>query len=317
MTSVRGGDPVPRAGFNHEALFYSTDAEFLAGTVPYVRDGVDADDAVLAVVPEPHLGLLRDALGAAAAPVTFVDMRTVGLNPARVISLYLDFVDAHGTDHRPVRGVGEAMWPGRSSDEIVECQIHEALLNVAFGEEAVTMLCPFHQGGLGPSIVEQAQRSHPWLNQGGARTESMTYGEIIADAASFGPPLESMPVDVDTETFTVGELRHVRQRVAALAASAGLSGERAADFVLAASELAANSVRHGGGTGTFAAWMAGTTVVCEVRDSGRIEHPLVGRRRPSPDQLGGRGLWLANQLCDLVQIRVGETDSVVRIHQYG
>jgi hypothetical protein len=26
-------------------------------------------------------------------------------------------------------------------------------------------------------------------------------------------------------------------------------------------------------------------------------------KRPGFDQLGGRGLWLANQLCDLVQIR--------------
>jgi anti-sigma regulatory factor (Ser/Thr protein kinase) len=28
---------------------------------------------------------------------------------------------------------------------------------------------------------------------------------------------------------------------------------------------------------------------------------------------GGRGLWLANQLCDLVQIRSGENGTVVRL----
>ncbi|HSO96309.1 MAG TPA: hypothetical protein VLV81_09740 [Acidimicrobiia bacterium] len=31
--------------------------------------------------------------------------------------------------------------------------------------------------------------------------------------------------------------------------------------------------------------------------------PLVGRERPGTEQLSGRGLWVANQLCDLVQIR--------------
>jgi hypothetical protein len=29
---------------------------------------------------------------------------------------------------------------------------------------------------------------------------------------------------------------------------------------------------------------------------------------------GGRGLWLTNQLCDLVQIRSGDAGTVVRAH---
>ncbi len=29
---------------------------------------------------------------------------------------------------------------------------------------------------------------------------------------------------------------------------------------------------------------------------------------------GGRGLWLANRLCDLVQVRSGEQGTVVRLH---
>ena len=30
--------------------------------------------------------------------------------------------------------------------------------------------------------------------------------------------------------------------------------------------------------------------------------------------MGGRGVWLANQLCDLVQIRSGAAGTVVRLH---
>jgi hypothetical protein len=37
--------------------------------------------------------------------------------------------------------------------------------------------------------------------------------------------------------------------------------------------------------------------------------------RPSLDQSGGWGLWLANQLCDLVQLRELPEGSVVRLHQ--
>ena len=36
--------------------------------------------------------------------------------------------------------------------------------------------------------------------------------------------------------------------------------------------------------------------------------------QPVLDQPGGRGLWLANQLCDLVQVRTFELGNVVRIH---
>ena len=41
--------------------------------------------------------------------------------------------------------------------------------------------------------------------------------------------------------------------------------------------------------------------VCEVRDRGRFDDLLAGRRPPRPDQLGGWGLWIANHACDLVQ----------------
>ena len=57
-------------------------------------------------------------------------------------------------------------------------------------------------------------------------------------------------------------------------------------------------------------------LVVEVRDAGRIADPLVGRQLPSWDAVGGRGLWLANQLCDLVQIRSSDTGTVVRIHTW-
>jgi hypothetical protein len=35
--------------------------------------------------------------------------------------------------------------------------------------------------------------------------------------------------------------------------------------------------------------------------------------RPGSAQTSGYGLWLANQLCDLVQIRSRESDSNVRL----
>jgi hypothetical protein len=44
-----------------------------------------------------------------------------------------------------------------------------------------------------------------------------------------------------------------------------------------------------------------------------LEDPLVGRERPAPEWITGRGLWMANQLCDLVQIRSLPDGNVVRL----
>jgi anti-sigma regulatory factor (Ser/Thr protein kinase) len=60
-------------------------------------------------------------------------------------------------------------------------------------------------------------------------------------------------------------------------------------------------------------WRDGAALALEVSDTGHIREPLVGRLPPAPGQLGGRGLWLVNELCDLVQLRSSESGTVVRV----
>ena len=43
-------------------------------------------------------------------------------------------------------------------------------------------------------------------------------------------------------------------------------------------------------------------------------NPLAGRRRPTRGTHGGRGLWTANQVADLVAMRTFAGGTVVRIH---
>jgi hypothetical protein len=51
--------------------------------------------------------------------------------------------------------------------------------------------------------------------------------------------------------------------------------------------------------------------VCEI--AGRIDDPLVGRRSPDHDGEHGRGMWLINQLCDLVELRPGPAGTTLRL----
>jgi hypothetical protein len=45
---------------------------------------------------------------------------------------------------------------------------------------------------------------------------------------------------------------------------------------LAVGEVAANSIRHAGGSGEALLWPTGESVVCELRDTGVVTNPLVG-----------------------------------------
>ena len=108
----------------------------------------------------------------------------------------------------------------------------------------------------------------------------------------------------------------MREFLARLAANEGLSSDRLADLVLAVDELATNTLRYARGEGSVRTWRENGTLLVEVADDGHIADPLAGRDCPPPTELGGRGLYLVNQLCDLVQLRSSPEGSVIRLHMY-
>ena len=88
MTTLQEFADVGEAGFEHEALFYRGDDGFLAGLLPFVREGLERDEAVVVAEPRPRLEQLRDALGDGASSVHFLDMAEIGQNPARIIGVW-------------------------------------------------------------------------------------------------------------------------------------------------------------------------------------------------------------------------------------
>jgi anti-sigma regulatory factor (Ser/Thr protein kinase) len=160
-------------------------------------------------------------------------------------------------------------------------------------------------------VIEHAHGTHPDIQIRRATAPSTRYDGVHSDEL-LAEPLDTPPDDAVALPFD-RRLAPVRRLAADFATRSGL-GDRAADVALAVGELATNSVRHGGGSGTVHLWRSEAALVCEVRDRGRIVDPLIGRRKPVRGQLGGRGLWVVNQVCDLVQIRSTEGGSTVRVH---
>jgi anti-sigma regulatory factor (Ser/Thr protein kinase) len=262
-------------------------------------------------VPSVKIDPMREALESAADRVQFIDMTELGRNPGRIIPRVRQWVDAQQTPR--CRFIGEPIWPGRTHAETVEATRHEALINLAFAGAPVTILCPYEVRGLDPAVVADARRTHPHVIRAGEREGSREYGDPLDlwragdwPMESAQGPVASLPIDLDL----AGMRRFVSTRALAL----GLSGERAGDLVLAVTEAASNALIHATEPGELRIWRSGAEVICEVTDRGELADPLAGRRRPEPSWPSGRGLWLINQLCDLVELRPTEHGTAARMH---
>ena len=299
--------------FHHEALFYSGEDEFLAGTVPLIRETVAEGGAVLVAVDEEKIALLRGELNGESERVEFVEMGRLGQNPARIIPVWREFVTANVGPGRSFCGIGEPVWPGRDGRELDECLRHEALLNLAFdGGPGWRLVCSYDAERLDDEVLADAHRSHPVLDEHGSRRRNAAYEPSLAGRALEGE-LPAPPSGADEISFRAESLGSVRRFAADHAGLAGLGGTRAEDFEFAVNELAGNSVRHAGGGGTAEIWLEDDALVCEVRDVGVIPDPLAGRTRPEPLALSGRGLWMVHQFCDLVQVRSRPEGTTVRV----
>ena len=306
--------PATSGGYRHAALFYSGLEDFVARTVPFIREGGQLGQPTLVVVSRAKIDALRDALGADADQVEFADMEDVGDNPARIIPVWQEFVAVY--EGHSLRGVGEPIYAERGTAQLAECQHHERLLNPALADADLFLVCPYDTELLAPEVIAEAHRSHPLVRDAELWEGSSSFDyEAIADGL-FGEPLPDAPDTFEERWFDQGALPQVRTMLRRYARGAGLDRDRTDKLVLAVGELVTNSVRHGGGHGILRIWHDEHWLVCEVRDGGRIDDPLIDRRRPLQDNLGGWGLWIANQAADLVQLRAMAGGTVVRLHMH-
>lgn len=297
-------------GFSHEALFYDGERGFAADVRAFIAEGIAADEPTLVAVPTWNLELLDDA--ATDPDLHLVDILSVGQNPACLIAVWQEFVERYAPTGRPLRGVGEPIWAGRDAAAVSECHLHEALVNVAFPPGTpLRLVCPYDTEALGPDVAAEARRTHPVVWQHGAPTANPDYRP---HDDRFARPLPEPPSAAAALVFDAATLGPLRRAVIRFADDHGIGDDAAGRLVVAANEVATNSVKYGGGTGVLRLWTEADAVVCQVDDRGVLREPLAGRSRPATDEEHGRGLWLVNRLCDLVQVRSTADGVTVRLY---
>ncbi len=322
----------PHTGYQHEAFLYRGEDEFLAGTVPFIQDAVALAQPVLVALSEPKIQLLRPHLGAdVARRAHFADVTQEGRNPARLIPALLRFIAELPDPSVPIRALGEPIWPGRRPEEIAECHLHEALLNLAVDPDApVWIRCLYDRAALDPQVIDEVGRSHPALVEGAFRG-STSYGGLHQVDSIFRSELPPAPAAASVLPFASmdapgadangadldGDLDDVRRQVTRCAIEAGLNADRSRALTDALAAIAAQSVRHGGDS-LLRTWTDDGALRCEISDRSRINDQLIGRRLPALDDLTGdrsaaAGLRLANETCDLVQVRSTDRGTTIRI----
>ena len=225
---------VESSGLVHDAFVYASDEEFLAGALPFLEEGIDLREPIIAAPTPANSALLRARLGRQAKAVDWAE----GQEAQRTVerhAILLQFIDRQqNRGATRIRVFGEPCWPS-GGPGVAEWKRYESFLNVALADYPVWMVCPYDASRLSQDIVEDALLTHPAIGYGAGRTPSPGYLEPSEFAKRIDDiPLPRPPEDASERYF--GHAGAVRRFVGVEAYAAGLSEDRRNDAELAAGE---------------------------------------------------------------------------------
>ena len=299
----------------HQALLYRDIDDFLSVTVPYLRSGLERDQAVIAVVRGPNLEALRDVLPPREAPIRYIDSAEFYRHPVRTLRDYQNVVTESAP--RSLCALAEPSWDGWDERQTLEWIRYESLINVVFEGSGARALCPYDTGTLPPRVVAEARRTHPLLHTADHRglnddyVDPMTFGAGCDRGLRFDRPrnAEYLPIKDD-------DLSVLRSFLGERACRHGLVQHAARNLVTAANEVAANALQHGTPPIGLWLWRDGADLVCEIGDNGfwrPSPSPLTGFIPPNTALERGFGLWTVRLLVDLMDLHADWDGTFVRL----
>jgi anti-sigma regulatory factor (Ser/Thr protein kinase) len=303
------------AHLEHPALLYSSTEDFLAYMVPYVRAGLDADEVVFVAARADNLAALRSEIGPRGDAAGWADTKEWHPHTGTRLRAFHELVtDQLAAGATSIRLAGEPVWPAGPSEFVREWQRYESALNNVLAPFPVTLVCLYDAARLDPSILATARVTHPTFHQGAPDQPSgdfETPEEFLARWNAELPPPPRSAARMSVLTDLASARRFLREQ----AIREGVPADRATDLCFAANEAVTNAIVHGNGVADLWAWEDDGRFMCQVEDRGPgIGDPLAGYRPPSGESGSGRGLWLARQLVDLLQVVPGRAGTTVRLH---
>ncbi len=276
----------------HNAIVYESTGEYLGRAVPFLKDGLEAGEGAIVAHTRAGISMMREALGADAARVTFVDVSAAYTRPARTLAAYHQ-VYAEQLRRTPrLRAVADVQF-GPDPREWDLWTGYEAVFNRSFGHLPAWVLCSYNANGTPDPIIEGVWQTHPEVVDGRAWTASERYEDPDALLRRLTPAPEPL-AGLQTIPWH-DDLMALREHLASAVSAAGVSAAKTLDMLLAVTEVADNAERHGGGIEAVRVGAADGRFVCEIVDRGPgFDDPSAGYLAPRSGL--GTGLWVARQL---------------------
>ncbi len=297
-------------GLRHQGVLYADTADLVARTAEALERDVRRGNAVTVIVDEPTRTRFHRALGAeVAAGLDFVDPAVAFADPAQTMVDRRRVAAVQQCAAGPITVLGQFQ-PWMQARDVA---FWEAMFNVVLADLPVHLMCACPADV--PAVAGVMRETHPELRTPSGVCANADYRgpeHVLAEHPPVAPP---QPVDAPAArlTFTsLGDLPALRAAVTDHAALAGLTTDQVYAAAVAVSELAANSVEHGGGHGRVTLWVSGPGLVARVEDAGTPERRDQPGRGLSAARFGlaapgaiaerGRGLWLTRALADTVHV---------------
>ncbi len=196
--------------FQHAALLYADDSDYLAQVSAFVRAGLAPGDPVLAAVPAERAGPLREVLGPAGRQVGFLDMTKAGRNPGRLIAAMRGFADSH--PGRRVSAVGEPAWPVRSAGELRATSRSLSQPHQDRESSRLRLLRPCYERVAGD--LEYPAHNSAWVTHGQIRPGGQGCLPYREEEPDTGRVAESDSAQVKDDVLGAArQLLHCRQRL--------------------------------------------------------------------------------------------------------
>jgi AcrR family transcriptional regulator len=279
----------------HEALIYSTDAEYAHVLAPFLGEAVAEGGAAIAVASPERIELLRDSLGREREEVAFFVAEEWYRRPGATLAEWRTRLD-ECDGARTVRAVGEVPFAGDAA-ALARWTSYESLFNHAFADREAWVICPYDTRGLPEEIVAGARRTHPVVSAGTHRGQSPEHfaahelGAVPAPSVTRTGAKYGAPVSIDAHDPIA-----LRRAVAWDARAAGLPGDVVEDLILAINELARVAQ-----DATVRIGRAGGEWLCEIARGGL---PL------NESELG---VLIARLICDTVEIERRKDRELIRL----
>jgi anti-sigma regulatory factor (Ser/Thr protein kinase) len=295
----------------HSLFFYEDDDRMVKKMAPFLRSGLADGERVVAVLDRRKWGRLSRALGPDAEDTLYIERDGFYTRPEAALAAY----DA--TIRRFVRDGATAI---RVFGELPHCETdtqwnlwltYEAILNRAFDHHPVWVMCGYDAREVPRPLLDGAFETHPEvLTDDWSRSAHYHPPE---DVVSFRTPspipldgLHALPLEREPKDF--------REALSAELDAVSVPDVQAENMLIAADEVLANALHHGGEKLSVQVGRVGGRFVCEISDDGPgIKDPLAGFLPPRPGHTDGAGLWVARQLTRRLELVPSQRGATVRL----